>query len=532
VNRSPAGSLAVLAIVAWLVATSSATAATFGVTRTDDPAPGACKHRDCSLREAILAANDLPGRDTVVLQGGETYDLEIPGANEDGGLTGDLDVNGRLILKASGGGRATIDAHGLDRVVNVFKRASLVKLKLTGGDVNVGGTGSAGGVEASARVRMVLSASVSNAGAGAALIEGAVVLRSRISNNSGGGISALAGPLELLHSKVNGNYGSNSSGGGVLANQATIDHSKILGNSDAFGCGGAALGGTAPMVTHSVFARNHSDSGGGALCITSNGSATMTIRASRFSENTADGAGGALSLGVIRGTISRVTFDKNEAVGAGGAVHVASSEVTISGSTFSGNQATGVASGSGGAIWADGTGHLKLVNSTVAGNEAAAGGGGIFNSNPGGNAGNVSHVELVFATIAFNNGDSDGLGGDIGGGIMQGMNAEFDDVHGTLIGKNTASADLDCAATVTSLGHNLLTDPVGCTGFDRPSDRLTATPKIGALGSHGGPTQTVPLKMGSPAVGAGGKRCPHTDQRGVVRPQGRRCDIGAFERRS
>jgi len=109
--------------------------------------------------------------------------------------------------------------------------------------------------------------------------------------------------------------------------------------------------------------------------------------------------------------------------------------------------------------------------------------------------------------------------------------ASYDDVHGSLIALNTAASEFDCAATVTSKGHNLLTDLTGCTGFDRPTDLLTANPKIGTLGSNGGPTRTIPLKPASPAADAGGMKCPKVDQRGVPRPQGPRCDIGAFERR-
>src|SRR5215217_2068491 len=57
-----------------LVWVGTAAADTFNVTRLDDPPPGKCRPADCSLREAILAANSNPGEDTVVLQGGQTYD--------------------------------------------------------------------------------------------------------------------------------------------------------------------------------------------------------------------------------------------------------------------------------------------------------------------------------------------------------------------------------------------------------------------------------------------------------------------------
>ena len=59
---------------------------------------------------------------------------------------------------------------------------------------------------------------------------------------------------------------------------------------------------------------------------------------------------------------------------------------------------------------------------------------------------------------------------------------------------------------------------------------LDADPKLGPLGSYGGPTQTFSLPADSPAVdAANGAACPDFDQRGVLRPQGAGCDIGAFE---
>ena len=66
------------------------------------------------------------------------------------------------------------------------------------------------------------------------------------------------------------------------------------------------------------------------------------------------------------------------------------------------------------------------------------------------------------------------------------------------------------------------------------SDRLGAMPKLGVLGSNGGPTATIPLRPGSRALNAiPESQCTvGRDQRGVRRPQGRRCDIGAYERKT
>ncbi len=59
---------------------------------------------------------------------------------------------------------------------------------------------------------------------------------------------------------------------------------------------------------------------------------------------------------------------------------------------------------------------------------------------------------------------------------------------------------------------------------------ITADPLLGALGNYGGFTQTIPLLAGSSAIDTGNDAvCPATDQRGVTRPQGAHCDIGAYE---
>jgi hypothetical protein len=80
-------------------------------------------------------------------------------------------------------------------------------------------------------------------------------------------------------------------------------------------------------------------------------------------------------------------------------------------------------------------------------------------------------------------------------------------------------------------GHNLIGKSVGCTGFSfsgAGTDLVRPEPKLGALGHNGGPTETIPLLRGSPAIGRAGSDAPGKDQRG--RRRDRRPDIGAFER--
>ncbi|HMJ39987.1 MAG TPA: choice-of-anchor Q domain-containing protein, partial [Verrucomicrobiae bacterium] len=84
---------------------------------------------------------------------------------------------------------------------------------------------------------------------------------------------------------------------------------------------------------------------------------------------------------------------------------------------------------------------------------------------------------------------------------------------------------------LTDAGYNL--DSGTTCGFSSSNGSLNSTnPQLGALQSNGGPTQTMALPLQSPAVNAipvTVSGCTGTDQRGVTRPQGVGCDVGAFE---
>src|SRR5262249_22953613 len=96
-------------------------------------------------------------------------------------------------------------------------------------------------------------------------------------------------------------------------------------------------------------------------------------------------------------------------------------------------------------------------------------------------------------------------------------------------GNSVAGSPSNCSTGVTSLGNNLESG-TDC-GFTAPGDLQVAHPELGQLKDNGGPTAAMALALGSPAVDAGDAGCPPpaTDQRGIARPQGPSCDIGAFE---
>ena len=101
---------------------------------------------------------------------------------------------------------------------------------------------------------------------------------------------------------------------------------------------------------------------------------------------------------------------------------------------------------------------------------------------------------------------------------------------------NPKGAGADCGGPITDAGYNLSVDH-SC-GFTQATSHANTNPKLGSLASNGGPTPTLVPLLGSPALDAipaasctsqGTALLVNTDQRGVARPQGGRCDIGAVE---
>lgn len=170
-----------------LALASPAGAGVYTVTTTHDTADGSCD-QSCSLREAIIAANEHPGPDVILLQMRGTYALAIEGTGEDACLTGDLDVTDDLTIQGLSPMHTVLDGRGLDRVLDVGPDGRAVTVELRSLTVTHGLASLGGGVRSQGR--LVLSNTV---------VEGN---RAR----SGGGV-ALEGPgtLELVGGVVRGN---------------------------------------------------------------------------------------------------------------------------------------------------------------------------------------------------------------------------------------------------------------------------------------------------------------------------------------
>jgi hypothetical protein len=231
------------------------------------------------------------------------------------------------------------------------------------------------------------------------------------------------------------------------------------------------------------------------------------------------GTAGQLALVgvVVSGNRARTDGAADGAAGGGivNAGRLTIETSTIASNTADGGTATGAA---GGGIYHGGSG-LEITNSTIAGNLAGAGGSG---GSGGGIYSSGDSVTLQRATVASNT----ALGGS-GGNLFWAAGIAI--YSNTIVSGGAAASGVNCAgvpATVTT-GQNL--ESADTCGFGLSALR-NVNPLLGPLAANGGPTPTMALAPGSRAIDAApGCPPPDTDQRGVARPQGRACDIGAFE---
>jgi uncharacterized protein DUF11 len=273
-------------------------------------------------------------------------------------------------------------------------------------------------------------------------------------------------------------------------------------------------------ITNSTFVGNSANEGGALTDFATTG---LTLDSDKFIDNSAED-GGALLVendgdGVGAITLNHDEFDHNTSLFGGGAVDTFDGPVSVDGSSFIGNDG----GKEGGAMFFEiigGAPQVSLVNTTITGNRADFGGGLGF-------LGVVTQASLVNDTIAFNDGPG------VEATSLLGSGPAPDGVTNTIIADNRGG---DCSNSngggsrvpaAVDLGFNLDSDG---TCFAAATDKTKVDPLLGQPADNGGPVLTDALATGSPAIDAGTNGgCPPTDARGVKRPQGASCDIGAYE---
>lgn len=562
---------------------------------------------DCSLREAIASANlaepvsgclsGSGGTDTIEIPAG-TYPLTLSNdtSGEDANLTGDLDVTEGVIMRATGG-RATIhggadatpgaelacndlgefDVGNDDRVLHVHGGlVELDSINITGGYIDHNGENTSfaagGGVRVEQAASLLLDATrvqrnfaavfgeSSYAVGGGIFSEGEL----RVFNGSRVDLNAVrtengqgAGMAVILAFR-----GRTESGGsapqGIITEQAIIRDSQINANimCTTFGDGGGIYTDSTIAIHNSQVARNAIDgfhARGAGIHATEGFGSWIEVTRSDVTDNTAHAYGQSHGGGIWNNahlTLERSTVDGNRVVrgfqnDARGAAVFNQGSFVGSRNTISNNDATQQGSFSararraspqggslelltqGGGVYSEG--NMDLLNSTIARNRADEG-GGMY----------VWAFEqpsyLTHVTIARNHAE------ETGGGVAGVADGGSLNVMSTILGANTPN---DCATQgplVNSSDWNLDSD--GSCVLNGQNDLSNEDPRLAGLADNGGPTSTMLLQPGSPAIDHVGppipkvqNGCPEPaiDQRGVDRPLdgdgngGARCDIGGVE---
>lgn len=503
----------------------------FIVTKTYDSNDGSCSPSDCSLREAIIAANETFGLDLITVPRG-TYRLTHQGAYENDAQTGDLDILESVVINGAGTDQTIIHGVDADRIFDVHAGDVTIRaVTITRGKIDTGGGGIKVRTDSNLILRRVIITENHENGPS----------DRRMGNfwegGMGGGIYSL-GDLDIQDSEVTLNLNTNvqenrSTGGGGIYHHGSksgnipterYSHLKmrrvrVYGNRGWGGGGGLLMFKFSKgeivdchfEINKSAQTPGSSSSLGSGGAISSYGTTNeLLIKDTVIFNNWTSGSGGGIhNFGKL--TIQRTTIDANNAHSEGsrgGGLWTMNSDTRIIESTISNNRAGDM----GGGIL--GGARFEMVNSTVSHNWSRFGGGmTLFNDFP---------YVINYSTIVMNRAS------ERVAGIAVRPSASLA-LQNTIIAKNILpSGILNCepSGPIASLDHNLADDET--CWLIGPHD-LIADPILTPLADHGGLTLTHALLPGSPAIDAATANCPSHDQRAFSRPFGGECDIGSYE---
>ncbi|MEO8085078.1 MAG: choice-of-anchor Q domain-containing protein, partial [Ardenticatenales bacterium] len=350
-------------------------------------------------------------------------------------------------------------------------------------------------------LRSTMHDNIAVASGGAMQVYGAVTIRdstferNRADEGDGGALYvAKTGRVAMFGTRLsdNGTVAENRYGGGIASSGAvTITDSTLIHNY-AYQGGGIRNDHGSLALMGVTLAANAAYGGGGIL----NDGGAVTLIDSTFEEDRALLAGGGMANNGGTASLDRVTIshclvgDETHLTSGGGGLYVGSGAVDLTNVTLSGNSA-----GYGGALFSQ-DGSTTLGNATL-----------------------IDNASTVAGDAVYRNGGLVVLRGSILAGRLP-MAVRTD------IG--TVRQQALCGGAITSLGYNLAED-TSCQ-LNKTGDHDADPALLGPLADNGGPTLTHLPRPDSLAIDTGAPvGCPATDQRGVPRPYGARCDKGAVE---
>jgi CSLREA domain-containing protein len=280
----PRLALGLVLVTAALTLATPAYATNIGVTTTadEDNADG-----DCSLREAVIAANTNTGRDACAAGSGTdtirltstTYELSVPEGVPNDATVGDLDISGVTIISGAGADATTIrGAAGFNhRILENTGTTTLSGLTITGGDMSTPGfSGTGGGVRND----------------GGALTLNRVTVVGNNDEGRGGGVEDKGGTLNVTQSTISDNQTVGGAGGGGLAvvngSEASIVNSTISGNRAESSPGGGILvadSATLSIESSTIASNNAPTTGFGGIFAVGDPTTTVNVKNTIVSDN-------------------------------------------------------------------------------------------------------------------------------------------------------------------------------------------------------------------------------------------------------
>lgn len=394
-------------------------AASFTVDVTNDENDGSCAPGDCSLREAIIAANGNGQADTITLGSG-TYDLSIAGTGEDAGATGDLDITAPLTITGQGPDQTIIDANGIDRALGINLISPPGTVVISGVTIINGGASSGGGIL--------------NMDADVILVN--TVISNNISSVYGGGMSVVGGSVTLNETQILSNTAVQR-GGGVYVYAPSSGNTFFTQNNDSLiaynhatqasaGSGGGVYldGRSSGILSGGQIFSNTAEGDGGGLYVFQG---TVTLNGGQILSNTAGQDGGGIFIDEGNATLSDGEIRGNQAnVGGGVYVYDSTATFTQTGDSEIAYNKTAQTTTNGGGVYVN-YGHATLSSGQIHHNTAGQGGGlFIFYGN----------ATLNGGQILSNTANNDG-----GGVYVDNTTAAFTQTGASLIAYNTGTAN-------------------------------------------------------------------------------------------
>jgi hypothetical protein len=371
------------------------------------------------------------------------------------------------------------------------------------------------------------SLTIHGPGAGALTVSGNDQSRIfHVESPAGSPIDVTLSGLTLTHGSAVGPL----FGGAVFAldeNLTILDSvisSSLAGYTEAgLGCGGnvCILGGTL-RIANSTLTGGTAVGTGGNLCVFGG---RLILERSTLSGGSAHTGGGLYANGLVADSaIFASTISGNQGFVYGGGIYFSSgTALTIDSSTLSGNTAGLPGSDNlvGGGLQID-QGNVRIVNSTISGNQVNGRGGGISFTDSGGS------LLLRLTTVTGNS-----VSGR-GGSILIGPSAEVELDHSIVANgapQDLAASELNTPPVTITANYSLIENP-GDVVLMGANNLVGADPLLGPLANHGGPTLTHLPLPGSLVIDAGNPAIPSppaADQRGFARIVGAAVDLGSVE---